>query len=105
MTTNEILTRLGEPTETIPSLEQQYTYADDSGHRRPHPLAEDFFEALPPSVTDVLSHYAGAPMRMQQLQALLSLMGSAAIHCRVNHDNRWYGTALMVLVYGSSAAR
>ncbi|MBR5234577.1 MAG: hypothetical protein IKV24_00065 [Bacteroidaceae bacterium] len=40
MTTNEILTRLGEPTETIPSLEQQYTYADDSGHRRPHPLAE-----------------------------------------------------------------
>ena len=47
MTTNEILTRLGEPTENIPSLEQQYTYADDSGHRRPHPLAEDFFEALP----------------------------------------------------------
>ena len=32
MTTNEILTRLGEPTETIPSLEQQYTYADDSFH-------------------------------------------------------------------------
>lgn len=104
MTTNEILTQLNGPAEAIPSLEQQYTYADDSGHRRPHPLAEDFFESLPPSVTDVLSHYAGAPMRTQQLLALLSLMGSVAIHCRVNHDNRWYGTALMVLVYGSPAS-
>ncbi len=104
MNTQEILSHLNEPAEVVPSLEQQCSYADDCGHRRPHPLPEEFFEALPPSLTDVLAHYEGSSMRTQQLLALLSLMGSVAIHCRITHDNRIYGTALMALVYGSPAS-
>lgn len=104
MNTQEILSHLDEPQEFVPSLEQQYTYADDCGHRRPHPLPEEFFEALPPSLSDVLAHYEGSSMRTQQLLALMALMGSVAIHCRIAHDNRLYGTALMVLVYGSPAS-
>jgi hypothetical protein len=35
---------------------------------------------------------------------MLTLLGSVTIHCRVNHDNRHYGTALMTLIYGSPAS-
>ena len=104
MTHEDILAHLSEPTETPQLLEEQSTYTDDAGHRLPQPLDEVFFESLPPLIGDVLSHYPDRALRTQQLVAMLTLLSTATIHCRVNHDNRHYGTALMTLIYGSPAS-
>ena len=104
MNKNDILSQLSEPQTAPLTLEEQCTCTDDCGHRRPQPLDDCFFAALPPSLYDVLDHYAHASMRTQQLVAMLSLIGSVAIHCRVTHDNHSYGTALMALIYGSPAS-
>ena len=104
MSTQDIITLLGQPDGPKPTLEELNTYVDDAGHRLPQPLDEGFFDRLPPLITDVLAHYATSPMRTQQLLALLTLMGTVTIHCRVRHDNRYYGTALMTLIFGSPAS-
>ena len=104
MSTQDIIALLGQPDGPKLTLEELNTYVDDAGHRLPQPLDQAFFDRLPPLVTDVLAHYATSPMRTQQLLALLTLMGTVAIHCRVRHDNRYYGTALMTLIYGSPAS-
>lgn len=104
MTHEEMIAHLSEPTEVPQLLEEQSTYTDDAGHRLPQPLDESFFEALPPLITDVLIHYPDRALRTQQLVAMLTLLGTATIHCRVVHDNRHYGTALMTLIYGSPAS-
>lgn len=101
---NNILAHLGEAAEAPQLLEEQNTYTDDAGHRLPQPLEEAFFDALPPLLSDVLAHYPERALRTQQLIALLTLMGTVTIHCRVRHDNRHYGTALMTLIYGSPAS-
>ena len=104
MTQTDILTRLGQPAEAPRLLEEQSTYTDDAGHRLPLPPGESFFEALPESIAGVLAYYPDRALRTQQFLALLSLLGSVAIHCRVTHDNHCYGTTLMVLIYGSPAS-
>ena len=104
MTNDELTALLGSPADIPQLLEEQSTYTDDAGHRLPLPLDESFFEALPPLLTDVLGHYPDRALRTQQLLAMLTLLGTAAIHCRVTHDNRQYGTALMTLIYGSPAS-
>ena len=104
MTNDELTALLGSPADIPQPLEEQSTYTDDAGHRLPLPLDESFFEALPPLLTDVLGHYPDRALRTQQLLAMLTLLGTAAIHCRVTHDNREYGTALMTLIYGSPAS-
>ena len=104
MNTQEIIPLLGQLDGPKPTLEELNTYVDDAGHRLPRPLDQTFFDRLPPLITDVLAHYATSPMRTQQLLALLTLMGTVTIHCRVRHDNRYYGTALMTLIFGSPAS-
>ena len=104
MTHEEIITHLDATAEAPTPIEEQNTYTDDAGHRLPQPLDEEFFDSLPPLITDVLAHYPDRALRTQQLLALLTLMGTVTIHCRVNHDNRQYGTALMTLIYGSPAS-
>ncbi|MBO7267127.1 MAG: DUF3987 domain-containing protein, partial [Bacteroidaceae bacterium] len=104
MTNDELTALLGSPADIPQPLEEQSTYTDDAGHRMPLPLDESFFEALPPLLTDVLGHYPDRALRTQQLLAMLTLLGTATIHCRVAHDNRQYGTALMTLIYGSPAS-
>lgn len=104
MKQDEILTRLGQPAEPPQLLEEQSSYTDDAGHRLPAPPDDSFFEALPKLLTDVLAYYPDRALRTQQLLAMLTLMGSVAIHCRITHDNRSYGTTLMTLIYGSPAS-
>ena len=104
MTQDEILTCLGQSAEAPQLLEEHSTYTDDAGRRLPAPPGESFFEALPKSISSLLAYYPDRALRTQQLLALLSLLGSVAIHCRVAHDNRQYGTTLMVLIYGSPAS-
>lgn len=104
MTQDEILTCLGQSAEAPQLLEEHSTYTDDAGRRLPAPPGESFFEALPESISSLLAYYPDRALRTQQLLALLSLLGSVAIHCRVAHDNRQYGTTLMVLIYGSPAS-
>ena len=104
MTHEDILAHLSEPTEVPQLLEEQSTYTDDAGHHLPQPLDDAFFEALPPLISDVLTHYPDRALRTQQLVAMLTLLGTVTIHCRVSHDNRHYGTALMTLIYGSPAS-
>ncbi len=104
MTHEEIIAHLETPAEAPIPIEEQNTYTDDAGHRLPQPLDEEFFDSLPPLITDVLAHYPDRALRTQQLLALLTLMGTVTIHCRVSHDNRQYGTALMTLIYGSPAS-
>ena len=104
METNAILSRLSDPVENAPLLSEQQTYVDDAGHRLPLPLDAAFFDRLPPLLADMLAHYTDPSMRAQQLLVMLTLMSTVTIHCRVPHDNRQYGTALMALIFGSPAS-